>query len=179
VLAQAAALLDDESKIHFVVVGDSKPGEDEYKREVLEYIVDHGMENRFSFLGWRNDVPAILKATDIFCHPAFIEAFGMVILEAMASGTPVIATKVGEIPRMVEQDVSGVLIEAGDVRALASAITDLAADTTLRERMGEAGLKRVRDQHSLDLQVRRVAGVYDDVLSKNTDGMQAGHELLS
>jgi glycosyltransferase involved in cell wall biosynthesis len=165
VLAQAAALLGDEPAIHFIVVGDSKPGADAYKREVLEIVEKKGMQGRFSFLSWRKDVPEILASSDIFCHPASIEAFGMVILEAMASGLPVIATEVGEIPDMVEQGVSGRLVEAGDSHALATAIAELATDDAARKRMGQAGRARVRSLYSLELQVRRIAGLYAGALS--------------
>jgi glycosyltransferase involved in cell wall biosynthesis len=168
VLVQAAALLRDEPDLQYVVVGESKPENRRYERDIVDSLRRHGLEERFSFMGSRGDVPEILGASDMLCHPARIEAFGMVILEAMAAKLPIVATRVGEIPHMVQHGISGLLVERGDPQGLAEAIATLAADVNLRHEMGLVGFERVRVDFSLDKQVHTIAGVYRDALASKS-----------
>jgi glycosyltransferase involved in cell wall biosynthesis len=164
VLARAASLLTDIPGIRFQVVGDEKSETGDYKREVMDYLSGAGLRDNFFFMGARPDIPEILASTDIFCHPARIEEFGMVILEAMAAKTPVVASRVGEIPRIVEHGKQGLLFETGDHRSLASSIRSLAVDSRLRGSMGRAGFDRVRREYSLDVQVRQVSEIYGGMI---------------
>jgi glycosyltransferase involved in cell wall biosynthesis len=168
VLVMAASLLRDEPDLLFVVVGEPRPESRQHERDILDSVRRHDLGERFLFMGSRNDVPEILAGSDMLCHPVYIEAFGMVVLEAMAAKLPVVATEVGEIPHLVRHGISGLLVEKGDAQGLAEAIAALAADLKRRRKMGLAGYERVRTEFTIQRQVHTVAEVYADLLASRT-----------
>lgn len=95
-----------------------------------------------SWLGFRNDVPAILAASDVVVVPSTEESFGLVALEAMASGVPVVGTRAGGLPEVVRHGQEGLLVPPCDPRALAEAVITLAGDSRARHRLGSAGRRR-------------------------------------
>ncbi|SIN67648.1 Glycosyltransferase involved in cell wall bisynthesis [Singulisphaera sp. GP187] len=108
-------------------------------RGSLERLVaERGLGDRVRFLGMCRDIPDQLRAMDLFVLPSHREGRPISIMEAMASGLPVIATRVGSVPGLVENGRTGLLVEPGDVAALARAITDLADDPEVRSRLAEA-----------------------------------------
>lgn len=114
-----------------------------------------GVQDRVEFLGLRNDLPDLLRRASIFVHPAVSqEAFGNTVAEAMASGCAVIASKIGAIPEIIEDGISGLLVPAGDESAIAGALTRLIADPAERDRLGTNARKRVVDHFSLSRCVR-------------------------
>ena len=103
------------------------------------------------FLGLRDDVPSLLRQCHVFVHPAtWSEAFGLTITEAMASGCPVIASRVGAVPELIEHRESGLLFPPGDVKALAAALRMLYLDPRLAANLADQALKRVKERFSLD-----------------------------
>lgn len=100
------------------------------------------LQERVRFFGRRNDVPDILRASDVFVFPSQLESFGLAALEASACGLPVVASDVGGLPEVVEDGVSGLLYPSKDVEALADRIRQLVDAPELRRRMGEAGRAR-------------------------------------
>lgn len=102
-----------------------------------------GLEENVIFAGFRRDIPAIMGASDIFCLPSHNEAFGMVFVEAMAAGLPVVAYRAGGVPEIVVHGETGLLAEREDVDALAAHLQQLLADAELAQRMGIAGRARV------------------------------------
>jgi len=95
------------------------------------------------FLGMRNDVYDLMALFDIFVLPSIHEGIPMALLEAMALGCPVVASRVGGVPEVLEDTVQGRLVPAQDVLALGDAITELALSRELRERLGRAGKERI------------------------------------
>ena len=93
------------------------------------------------------------RAADIYLHPSRAESFGLAVLEAMACGTPVVASDVGGIPEIVEDGVSGLLVPVGDPAALAAAAVRLLEDRELRERLAAAGAERARTVFPFERQV--------------------------
>ncbi len=110
-------------------------------------------------LGYRDDVPGLMKASDLFALSSAHEAAPMSILEAMAAGLPVLATNVGGIPELVVDQVTGRLVPPSDPSAMAEALAVLAADPSLRRRLGEAGLQRQRERWSAETMVEGYAGI--------------------
>lgn len=104
-----------------------------------------------------------LAAADLLVLPSEWEAFGIVLAEAMACGTPVVATRVGGAPDVVQDGVTGKLVEYGDVRALAGAMDALLADPSMRRRMGAAGQARAFAEYSWDAVVERTIRLYDEL----------------
>ena len=100
-------------------------------------------------LGERNDVPAQLAASDVFALWSNSEGMPMSVVEAMAVGLPIVASAVGGIPELVEDDVTGLLLAAGDEAALSTALNRLLKDPELRRRLGAAGRERAVERFDI------------------------------
>ncbi|HSM60536.1 MAG TPA: glycosyltransferase family 4 protein, partial [Longimicrobiales bacterium] len=161
--AFAVAARADPS-LHALVVGDRSDGPEEYEEEVHRAARESGLGERLTFAGFRPDVPALMRACDIVVHTSTEpEPFGMVIVEAMASGKPVIAAPAGGPLEIVRPGVDGLLADPTDAAALASAIQRLAADPAARAAMGRAAIERVAEAFSKERYAHDVAGVYERV----------------
>jgi glycosyltransferase involved in cell wall biosynthesis len=114
-------------------------------------------------LGHRDDIASLLKAADLFVLSSRFEAVPMAILEAMAAGLPVLATRVGSIPEMVADGQSGLLVDPGDEDAMAGALATLAADRSLRDAMGAQGAQRHRERWNADTMVEGYARVLEEL----------------
>lgn len=114
--------------------------------------------------GDRDDIPALLRAFDIFVLPSLGEGISNTILEAMASGLPVVATRVGGNPELVQDGVTGRLVPSADPTAMADTLSELLAQSELRVRFGTAGRERVVQEFSIEHMVERYSQVYDALL---------------
>jgi sugar transferase (PEP-CTERM/EpsH1 system associated) len=112
------------------------------------------------FLGNRSDVPEILRAFDLFVLPSLNEGISNTILEAMATGIPVVVTRVGGNPEIVEDERTGVLVKPGDFQSMASAIVRYLQHPDLRAKHGEAGRQSVLKRFSIEAMVRSYEAVY-------------------
>jgi sugar transferase (PEP-CTERM/EpsH1 system associated) len=108
-----------------------------------------GLDKRVRLLGERGDVPDLLRAMDVFVLSSIGEGVSNTVLEAMATGLPVVATRVGGTPELVIPGVTGLLVPAGDAGALADALATYAGDPALRRRHGGAGRRRAVEQFGL------------------------------
>ena len=115
---------------------------------------------RVVFAGFREDMSTVMNAFDVFALTSNTEGFGMVVLEAMASGKPVIATNVGGIPELINNGIDGILIEPRQPAAVAQALTSL-EDGPLRARLGAAGRRKVRTLHGQETMYRRTMEFYE------------------
>lgn len=120
-----------------------------------------GLQGAVQFTGHCGDVRRLLPGLDVFVNSSISEGVSLTILEAMASGVPVVATSVGGTPEVVEDGVSGVLVPARMPGQLARAIVELASHPAGAGAMGAAGRKRVEASFTSDRMVARYAGVYD------------------
>jgi glycosyltransferase involved in cell wall biosynthesis len=118
------------------------------------------------FAGWRSDVAAFLNALDVFVQPSLSEAFSQVIMEAMGVGLPVVATNVGGAGEVIESGRNAVLIEPGDVDALAAAVIDLARDPNRRKRLGIVARETVTAKFGADRMVDRHMELYEQWLGE-------------
>ncbi|MCS7099675.1 MAG: glycosyltransferase family 4 protein [Sulfolobales archaeon] len=128
-----------------------------------------GVESRVMFMNYVSDalLPEIYRASDVFVAPSIVaEAFGLVILEAMASGVPVIATSVGGIPEILSSSGAGMLVAPSSERELSEAISALLADRGLREIYGENGRRVVEEKYSWDIVVEQIERVYIEAISE-------------
>ena len=116
--------------------------------------------------GERADVPEVMKGLDCFVLPSLAEGISNTILEAMASGLPVVATDVGASSELVQRGHSGELVPAGDAGALAAALLHLAADRQRAAAMGQVGRRRVEDHFSMHAMVAGYRGLYDRLLAR-------------
>ncbi|MBX3636493.1 MAG: TIGR03088 family PEP-CTERM/XrtA system glycosyltransferase [Rubrivivax sp.] len=120
------------------------------------------------FAGERSDVPDVMRGLDCFVLPSLAEGISNTILEAMASGLPVLATRVGGNAELVAEGQTGEIVPPGDVAALAAAIPRWAADPARALAAGQAGRRRVGQQFSLSAMVAAYEGVYRRVLGATT-----------
>jgi glycosyltransferase involved in cell wall biosynthesis len=146
-------------------------GEDEldgeYTAEVRGIVGDLGVEDNVTFPGFvpEEDLAPLYAAADAFVMPSREEGFGMTITEAMAAGTPVVGTRVGGIPRQVDDGHQGYLVEPNDPKGLANAIGDVLRDAPERRRMGESARERA-ETYSWGSIAERFERVYRSVGSR-------------
>lgn len=144
----------------FLLVG----REDREAAPVRAKILELGLDGHVVLTGARRDIPAILGATRVVAHPGNQEGLSNAILEAMAAGVPVVASRSGGNPETVEDGKTGLLVPPGDPVALASAILDLLRDPGRAAGMARAGRERIRDRFSLAGMVTGVEESYIELL---------------
>jgi len=163
-LLQAISSLS-EGKYKFALVGGGE-------RENLyrERVERQRLTNNVIFLSERRDVPQILAASDIFVLSSNWEGLPRSIIEAMMAGLPVVATRVGGVPELVADGVTGFLVPPRDPDALAEALQKLIADPELRRRMGQAGREKALKEFTLGRMLRETERVYREVLGSQKKG---------
>jgi len=137
-------------------------------RPELERLVqDLGLSAKVRFLGLvgREEIPQILAITDIFVLPSLSEGLPTAIIEAMATGCAVVGTSVGGTPELVIDGETGFLANPRDPESLAQKMAQLLKDSQLRQKMGEAGAKRVTETFTLDKMVQRYEALYKELVT--------------
>ncbi|KJS68820.1 MAG: hypothetical protein JL50_03985 [Peptococcaceae bacterium BICA1-7] len=160
-LGAASRLTARGEDLNFVLVGDG-PLRGELEKEVR----DLNLSGRVFFTGQRMDVHRLMPCFDIFVLPSVSEGLPLTILEAMASGRPVISTRVGGIPEVIEDGVSGLLVNPGDAEGLARAIGFFAGDEEISRRMGG----QARDRVIKNFSARKMAGDTDTIYYRLASG---------
>ncbi|MCA1798670.1 MAG: glycosyltransferase [Xanthomonadaceae bacterium] len=158
---------------HFVIVGgnfDREHGhshpEGEYRREVEAAASRLGLSAHLHFTGFRDDVPAILAEADLSVLPSLSEGLSNTLLESMAAGTPVVATRVGGTPEAIDDRVHGLLVPPRDAAALAHAMSMVLTDEVLARRLGAHARTRVADRYSFDQMARETGSLYERILDE-------------
>ncbi len=166
VFIEAAALVRDRfPQARFQIIGAPLFGEYEYERSLHRRVAELGVGDRVSFLGFREDVPALLAQADIVVHASTLgEPFGQVVIEGMAAGKPVIATDGGALPEIVIPGVTGLLVPMGDAPVMAEAMAALLSDPARAAAMGEAGRLRAQERFTIAHTVRKLEGIYEYLL---------------
>lgn len=132
----------------------------------LEYLaVQLGLEQYVYFTGWRADVPQLLRCIDVYAHPAVEEGFGIAIIEAMAMRKSVVASRVGGIPEVVKDGVTGLLVPPENPDALATGILRYLSDTALAMHAGARGRERVEQYFTIERMTENYQAVYLEVSS--------------
>lgn len=143
------------------IVGDSSDSNIEYLAEVKELVVQLGIQEKVVFTGFREDIPALMKMMDIIVHSSIQpEPFGMVLIEGMAVGKPIVATKAGGPVDIVENMKTGILVEIADVDGMANAILHLLRNNEQAREMGREGEKRVKRYFVKERYAQLIEGVY-------------------
>ena len=161
----AARVLEKFPDARFQVVGAPLFGEDDYEAEVRALARTLGIGGAVEFTGFRDDAKALIGRLDVLVHASVTpEPFGQVVVEGMAAGRPVVATRGGGVAEIVVDGQTGHLVTMGDPGAMADAICDLLGDPARAAAMGEAGRRRVLEHFTIDHSVRAVRAVYDELL---------------
>lgn len=154
--------LKTRSQASLVIVG-SGPSE----KQILEWISKSAAKNRIHMLGYRDDMYEILPAFDTVALPSLREGLPLALLEAMAHALPVVATRVGAIPELLENG-GGLTVDTQDTQAMANCFEKLASDAPFRKKSGRIARKLVSERYSLDAMVDAYHQLYQSMLSMDT-----------
>jgi len=161
----AALVAETGLDAEFWIVGDDTEGTG--RRQVLEALAASlGQRDRVRFLGHRKDVPDLIRQLHVVVMTSQFEPFGRALIEAMACGRPVVATRDGGIPEIVDEGETGYLAEVGDYAGLARAIVSLLRDREAWERMSRNAANAARRRFALDAHVERIAEIYAELTSR-------------
>lgn len=151
----APRILERHPDVEFLLAGDGA-----CREELVALANRLGVSDRVRFLGHRDDVPAVLKDADVFVLPSRSEAFPNSVMEAMASGLPVVATNVGGIPELVADGRTGRLVPPGDPAALGDALLDMVEHPDRAADFGRAGRRTIEERYSFERMVEQFEDLY-------------------
>jgi L-malate glycosyltransferase len=167
-LRAAALIAARVPQVRFLIVGDTKIHHD-YRDELKRLAVTLGLEDRVIFTGFRLDIPELLAALSVSVLPSLgLEGLSNSLLESLAAGLPVVATRVGGNPEIIEDGVNGLLVPPADAEALAGAICRLLNDQGLARMLGQAGRQRVMSRYSLEQAVNTTERLYCNLLQRTS-----------
>ena len=152
-------------RLRLVMVGDGP-----LRTQCQSILADAGMTELAWLPGERQDVPEVMRGLDCFVLPSLAEGISNTILEAMASGLPVIATRVGGNPELVDDARTGVLVPCADTDALTLTLTEMASQVERAAAMGRTGRRDVENRFSLQAMVASYQTLYDRRLSRAARG---------
>ena len=164
-LEAAASIAARFPSVRFLIVGEANV-EPPYRRELEERAKNLNLIGRLTFTGQRSDVPQIMREIDISVLPSLSESFSNSLLESMANGLPVVATKVGGNPEVVSDGENGLLVPPRDAEALSRAMSRLLESNELARRLGEAAREKVAKEYSLECLLRRTEDLYVSLLER-------------
>lgn len=163
----ASRVIRAHASARFVLVGEGP-----LRKKLEQQVRDQGLESSFVFTGFREDVASILKTFNAFVLPSLSEGFPTVILYAMAASLPVVATRVGGIPELVEEGVSGYLAPPADGNALAESLSLLLNDRAVATALGRAGRQRIETIFNLDNKINETLSIYRNTFSRNAHSLR-------
>lgn len=167
-LEAAKTVIEHVPNAHFVFAGEGPCRKD--WEEVSRVL---GLTARVHFLGVRKDMPSLYASMNIMVLPSLEEAMPMCLLEAMATGLPVIATNVGAVPEVMTHGEHGYVLEPGPVEPLSNALIDLLKDNTKASQFGAAGKIRIEQRYSADAMARQYLSLYRQALDGRVDACAA------
>ena len=160
-LLQAFAELKD-SHAHLVL-----SGEGSLRERLQTYAQAHKLCDRVHLIGKQDNVPSVLAASDVFVLSSNWEGNPLAVMEAMAAGLPVIATRVGGVPELVQSGDQGLLVQAGDRMVFAAAMKTLLCDAETRQAMGRAAQTRAMREFKVERMVEGYANLYREMVQKS------------
>jgi glycosyltransferase involved in cell wall biosynthesis len=158
-------VLQREPDARLVLVGGAQQASPDYVAELRVQAAAPDLAGKIIFAGERTDVPRLMAACDVLVLASEWEGFGLVLVEAMAAGKPVVATHVSGIPEVVADGETGLLVSPRDPQALAAALLRLIADPTEHRRLGTSGYHRVQERFAADRMVDETIAVYREALT--------------
>jgi glycosyltransferase involved in cell wall biosynthesis len=126
-----------------------------------------GLARRIHFLGLRTDIPDVLGATDVFVLSSDYEGSPLSVMEAMASGRPIVSTAVGGVPDLFENGKEGLIVQPGDVQGLSNAMAYLLGNREARVSLGTAAARRARENYDASMMVRAYEELYEDLVNRS------------
>ncbi|MFQ5849117.1 MAG: glycosyltransferase family 4 protein [Candidatus Binatia bacterium] len=139
-------------------------GEGTQRRHIEQAVMRLGLQEEVALMGFVSDIPSLLSEMDVFVLPSVHEGLGVAVIEAMAAGKPVVASRVGGLPELVENKVTGLLVPPGDPLALARAISHLVTQKEGLESMGIKARERVEQHFTMEQMAKKNEDFYYDLL---------------
>jgi glycosyltransferase involved in cell wall biosynthesis len=171
-LAAARLVISRNPDVHFAFVGEGA-----YRERYMGQTTEMGIEDHVTWTGQIEDPMSegVYAAAGVVCQVSrWEEVFGYVIAEAMSSSKPLVATRVGGIPELVEDEKTGFVVDRGDSSAIAERILELVADREMRERMGRAGREAAAARFDLERNVELVVNLYGIEASESANSAREG-----
>jgi glycosyltransferase involved in cell wall biosynthesis len=158
----AARLIRDRhwSDAEFLIVGEAAPEDESYLNHLRETADRLRVADHLRFTGYVENLPALLAAFDVIAAPSDNEAFSLALVEAMASGCAVVATRVGGMAEIVQDGVTGLLVERDNAYSLTVALSRLLADKRLREKIGGVARASVIERFDRRNAIDRIERLY-------------------
>ncbi len=156
----SARLLGEDPDLRVLVAGDGP-----LRGELTELVHSLGVQDRLLMLGYRSDAPDVLAALDVAVSSSAFEGSPLAVMEYMESARPIVATRVGGVPDLIEDGVHGLLVDPGDEPALTAAIRRMLTDREAARRMGEAARERRRHEFTVEVMVRRFEALYERLVA--------------
>jgi glycosyltransferase involved in cell wall biosynthesis len=159
-LVEAAGLLRSRhANAHFIILGDG-----ESKPALMQRVKELGLASRFHFAGYRTDTQRFLREFDISILPSLTEGLSNTLMESMAAGLPVVATRVGGTPELVSHEQTGLLVNPQDAASLGQSISRLLDNPVFAQRLGAAGRSHILDHFSMEQSVSSTETLYSELL---------------
>jgi glycosyltransferase involved in cell wall biosynthesis len=162
----ASIIAQRRTDVSFIIIGADKSRQGENRAAMEALAAKLKVDKRVHFAGWQKDVRSLLSKLDVFVSASRSEPFGLVILEAMATGVPVVATASEGALEIIENGVTGRIVPIADPESLAAAVTDLLDDPAARARLAENALQTVKQKFSLDEMINTTESLYADVVAE-------------
>jgi len=152
-------LRDEKKSIHWLIAGEGP------QRNFLRSLASElGVASSLHLLGHRDDVPRLMSAADVLVHPSTSEAFGLVLIEAMMQETPVIASRAGALPEIIDHGKTGYLVEPANSEAISQAIHRFLENPEKQKELGKAARRSYLKNYTLEDMTEKVKGVYGKFL---------------
>ena len=161
ILFKAIQILKEKyhRSLRVAIVGDGS-----LMNDLKELALQYSINEYIDFLGVRKDVLELMRKSLVFVLPSRWEGFGLVLLEAISVGTPIVATKVGGIPEIIEDGKDGILVEPENPEELAKAILRLLSDVNLRSLISSNAYKKVKEEYSIEKYTKTLLGLYEGLV---------------
>jgi glycosyltransferase involved in cell wall biosynthesis len=157
----AKIVLEKRKNTKFILTGEGS-----LRRFLETQVAAWGLKDKIVFIGWRDDIAEIMSVLDLLVLPSLNEAVGIVLIEAQAQGLPVVATKVGGVPEVVKDNVTGILVSPKDSAGLAQAILAILDNPDKKKAMSEAAKAWVKDRFKAEKMCREVSHLYTEMLKR-------------
>jgi glycosyltransferase involved in cell wall biosynthesis len=144
--------------VHLVIAGTG-----ELENMLKEFTTEYKLEKRIHLLGFRKDIPDLMRTFDIFLLPSLWEGFGIVLIEALAAGKPIVATNTSSIPEIVEDGRNGILVPPENSEAISDALTRLISEPELKTKFGKEGQKIVQEKFTTERMINNYEKIFSEM----------------
>jgi len=163
---RAAAIVAEKYKdAKFLIIGQDNSKTQDYQTYLESLVNELNIKNQVIFTGWQEEMPMLYAAIDIFVSAARSEPFGLVIAEAMASGTAIVATETVGAGEILENNITGILTPIENPQAIANAIAKLLEDEKMKKILEKNARKRVKEKFGLERMVAETEKIYSEILA--------------